>query len=338
MEFSEYQLLYIQTVYDYFRENLHWPTYRQVQRKILPTHRDFRVVEVVKSIEDNPASHFHQNLDTQVAITLKEIHHLPEAEQDLANLVKLMRYSVEKYLTEDKDRVQVTSEEVSHNLQFDETTIRKNFQLLGLTLGVMGPSSNSLDYKTWYFEVSDSAIDYQDLKSIDDYFERRDEIKKSYQASRSPQNAAAIISQNYDTSAFVMKKRIAPEVINAISDPKIKQICIELNSTPEQNVISLMQGLGEALKWTLNYRAKQVPGASSIPRKKIGDLGPLLDDAINVPYYSDNASNRFLEVFKNYFLKAFYDAVRHDAAFIPDLVVINNAVAGLEYLLRVTFP
>jgi hypothetical protein len=36
--------------------------------------------------------------------------------------------------------------------------------------------------------------------------------------------------------------------------------------------------------------------------------------------------------FKNHFLKAFYDAIRHDAAFIPDLVVINNAVAGLEYL------
>ncbi|HYU76822.1 MAG TPA: hypothetical protein VEL31_29490, partial [Ktedonobacteraceae bacterium] len=161
MELNEYQLLYIQTAYDYFRENLQWPTYRQVQRKILPTHRDFRVVEVAQSIEDNPASHFYQNLDTQVAITLKEIHHLPEAEQDLANLVKLMRYSVEKYLTEDKDGVQVSSEEVSQNLHFDEATIRKMFQLLGLTTGIIGSSSNSLDYKTWSFGVSDSAIDYQ---------------------------------------------------------------------------------------------------------------------------------------------------------------------------------
>jgi hypothetical protein len=189
--------------------------------------------------------------------------------------------------------VQVTSEEVSQKLHFDETVIRKIFQLLGLTTGIFGSNSNSVDYKTWYFEVSDSAIDYQDLKSIDDYFERRDEIIKSYQVSRSSQNANSIISQNYDASASVMKKRIAPEVINAISDPKIKQICTELNSTPDQNVLSLMQGLGETLKWTLNYRAKQVPGASPIPRHKIGDLGPLLDDAIKVPYYSDNASNRF---------------------------------------------
>src|SRR5207253_5294939 len=125
-----------------------------------------------------------------------------------------------------------------------------------------------------------SAIDFQDLKSIDNYFQQLDERKKSYQASRSSQNADSIISQSIDTSAFVTKKRIAPEVINAISDPKIKQICLELNSTPDPSVLSLMQGLGEALKWTLNYRAKQVPGASPIPRHKIGDLGPLLDDAI----------------------------------------------------------
>src|SRR5258708_27103464 len=115
MELNEYQLLYIQTVYDYFRENLQWPTFRQVQRKILPTHRDFRVVEVAKSIEDNQALHFYHNLESQAIITLKEIHHLPEAEQDLSDLVKAIRYSVEKYIIEDKDEVRVTSEEISQD-------------------------------------------------------------------------------------------------------------------------------------------------------------------------------------------------------------------------------
>lgn len=35
----------------------------------------------------------------------QEIHQLPESEQDLADLVKVIRYSVEKYITEDKDRL-----------------------------------------------------------------------------------------------------------------------------------------------------------------------------------------------------------------------------------------
>jgi hypothetical protein len=157
MELNKYQLLYIQTVYDYFRENLQWPTFRQVLRKILPTHPDFRVVEVAKSIEDNQAAHFFQNLDFGVTITLKEIHQLPQARQDLADLLKVIRYSVEKYLTGDKDGVRVRSEEVSQNLHFDETAIRKVFQLLGFTTGIIGSNSISPDYKTWSFEVSDSS-------------------------------------------------------------------------------------------------------------------------------------------------------------------------------------
>ncbi len=218
MEFNKYQLLYIQTSYDYFRENLQWPTLRQVQRKILPNHHDFRVVDVAKSIEDNQAAHFFQNLDSPAIITLKEIHQLPQAQQDLVDLLKVIRYSVEKYLTEDKDGVRVSSEEVSQNLHFDETTIRKVYQLLGLTTGIIGSNSNnSLDFKTWSFEVSDSVIDYRDLKSIDDYYERRDERIKSYQASRSSQNADSIISQYYDTSATIEKIAEAdPSDIKAI--------------------------------------------------------------------------------------------------------------------------
>jgi hypothetical protein len=121
-----------------------------------------------KSIEDNQAAHFYQSLGDPATITLQEIHLLPQARQDLDDLVKVIGYGVEKYITEDKDEVRVTSEEISHNLHFDETAIRKIFQLLGLTTGIIGSSSNTLDYKTWSFGVSDSAIGFQDLKSIDD--------------------------------------------------------------------------------------------------------------------------------------------------------------------------
>jgi len=337
MELNKYQFLYIQTMYDYFRENLQWPTFRQVEKKILPTHRDFRILNVARSFEDNQATHsIYHHLDVPATITLKEIRHYPEAEKDLADLAKVIRYCADKYINSDEDQVTVTGEEVGRNLHFDEIAVRKVGLLLVMTSGIFNSFSNP-EQSIWHLIASQDVLYFEGIQTIDDYFERLDERIKSYQASRSSQNADSITSQNYDTSAFVMKKRIAPEVINAISDPKIKQICLELNTTPDQNVLSLMQCLGEALKWTLNYRAKQVPGASQIPRNKIGDLGPLLDDAIKVPYYSDNASHRFLEVFKNHFLKAFYDAIRHDAAYIPDLDVIINAIVALEHILRITF-
>lgn len=205
MELTEYQFLYIKTVYDYFLENLQWPTFRQVQKKILPTHRDFRALEVASSIEDNQALYFFHNLDSMATITLKEIHYLPEAEQDLADIVKVISYSVEKYIVEDKEGVRVTSEEISLNLQFDETAIRKVFQLLGLTSGIIGSNSNSLDYKTWYFDVSDSAIDFQNLKSVDDYFEWLDKRKKSYSTGNIAQNIDTIINQYYDPAPIIEK-------------------------------------------------------------------------------------------------------------------------------------
>jgi hypothetical protein len=293
------------------------------------------VLDVAKSIEDNPASHFHQNLDDRVAITLKEIHHLPEADQDLADLLKLINYSVEKYFTEDTEGVRVTNEEVSQDLHFDETTIRKMFQLLGLTAGISGSSSNSLDFKTWWIGISDSAIDYQDLETIDDYFKRRDEITKAHQASSSSQTTLSMMSQYTAPLISVMKKQIAPEVINAITDPKIKQICMELNDTPAQNVLSIAQSLGEALQWTLWYRAQQFGTSTTVRNIK---LSRLLEEAINHPYYASNAAIRFLKDFKDGFLKTGYDMVRHDPAYIPDIVVLNPAIDALEHVLKETFP
>lgn len=183
MESTSYQYLYIQTVYDYFQENLQWPTYRQVQRKILPTHKDFRVIEVAKSIKGNAAAHFHQNLDDQASITLKDIHQLPESEQDLADLVKVIHYSVEKYITEDKDGIRIASEEIKQRFSFDENIALKIFRLLGLTMGITSGTTGPAGDKTWDFGIADSVLDYQDLASIDDYFERREERIKASEAS-----------------------------------------------------------------------------------------------------------------------------------------------------------
>ena len=65
-------------------------------------------------------------------------------------------------------------------------------------------------------------------------------------------------------------------------------------------------------------------------------LSKLLEDAINHPYYSSNAAIKFLKDFKG-FLKTGYDMVRHDPAYIPDIVVINPAIDALEHVLKETF-
>jgi len=105
-----------------------------------------------------------------------------------------------------------------------------------------------------------------------------------------------IIAKIKSGSVSIMKKRIADEVVNLISDPKIKKICLELNNTPDQNVLSLAQSLGEALQWTLWYRAQKV--GTSITRVRDVTLTKVLEEATSKskPFYTDNAANRFLKM------------------------------------------
>ncbi|HEU5375812.1 MAG TPA: hypothetical protein VFV38_10265 [Ktedonobacteraceae bacterium] len=335
MELNEYQLLYVQTVYNYFQENFQWPTYRQVQKKHFAEHPDFRAVDVAISIEDNPTKHFASNLEDRAAITLKEIHQLPQAQQDLDNLVKVIQYSVKRYIAEDTAGVTVTSEEISQNLHLDETAIRKIPPLLGLTVGMTQSSGISPDNKTWHFVLADSIIDYHNMTSIEDYFARREERIKSYQANQ-PAHNALLVNQFIDVPVVTVKPRISDEVVNAVADPKIKQICLELNNTPDKNVLSLAQSVGEALQWTLWYQAQKA--GTSMTAKNMG-LEKLLNEAINKPYYSGNAATRFLKDFKDNFMKTGYDMVRHDPAYIPNSVsAFGPAIDALEHVLKETFP
>ena len=110
---------------------------------------------------------------------------------------------------------------------------------------------------------------------------------------------------------------------------------MELNNTPDDNVFSLAQCLGEVLKWTLWYRAQQVGTTMTASTMK---MSRLLDDAIN-SYYSGNATIKFLKDFKYGFMKTGYDMVRHDPAYVPNSVsAFGPAIDALEHVLKETFP
>ena len=143
-----------------------------------------------------------------------------------------------------------------------------------------------------------------------------------------------VILQLRTGSIEIPSRRIAEKVLNRITDDKVRKLCEELNSTPDENVLSLTQCLGETLKWSLWYRAKQLRTALS----ENGNLWPLLDEAIKLPYYTDAATNKFLKQFRDNFLKAFYDMVRHSESYIPTTNDINPAIAALEKVLEETFP
>lgn len=143
-----------------------------------------------------------------------------------------------------------------------------------------------------------------------------------------------ILLQLQTGAVEVPKRRISDTVINKITSAKLKQLCLEMNNTPDQNTLMLAQTIGEALKWALWHKAKQ-DGTSL---KETGNLAPLLDEALSKPYFHTNVARRFLKDFKTNFMKTGYDMVRHSESYVPDIQFINPQIHALEVILEECFP
>lgn len=143
-----------------------------------------------------------------------------------------------------------------------------------------------------------------------------------------------ILIQLQTGTVEVPKSRISDIVISRITSAKLKQLCLEINNTQDQNTLSLTQNVGEALKWALWHKAKQMHTSL----KETGNLGPLLDEAISKLYFQTNVARRFLIDFKNNFMKSGYDMVRHSESYIPDIQFINPQIHALEVILNECFP
>jgi hypothetical protein len=131
-------------------------------------------------------------------------------------------------------------------------------------------------------------------------------------------------------AATMPRRKIRVEVINNIADAKICQLCLEINRTPDENVISLMQLTGETLKWAVWFKAKQ----SQTQLRESTGLNQLLDESIRQSYFSGNAAVRFLKDFRDNFIKTSYDMVRHSETYVPDITIVNPQIEALEVLLE----
>lgn len=180
MELTKYQQLYIQTVYDYFCENGVFPTYRQVEIKLLPKHRDFDVTEVAKSLVDSRyrGGFFVSDLNTSTSLTLEQIRLRQNSEQHLADFVKVVRYTANKYINSKEDTVEVTSNEISDNLHLNDLSIRIVGYLIQQA-ALFASMGNTADYSEWKFKASRDVIHYDGVTSIDDFLERREAFYKS---------------------------------------------------------------------------------------------------------------------------------------------------------------
>lgn len=138
-----------------------------------------------------------------------------------------------------------------------------------------------------------------------------------------------VIAQLKSGSNHVALRRIRPEIVNTLSDAKLRQLCLELNNTPDSSVLSLSQLIGETLKWAVWKKAKQ--NGTRLTEKT--GLSELLREANQKGYFSGNVAVRFLKDFETNFMKTSFDMVRHSESYVPDISILNPQIEALEAIL-----
>ena len=340
VELTEEQHLYLQQIFNFLRQNSQWPTFGELDKWFTLYYPDLDIEEIWKSLPRDLTSYMDLNQpQSKAMLTIPAIYRLEDNEETLSIFLTLLQLCVEAYMSSPASGVTIRSEEILQRSALDwSMAVRQGGLLLyaesmpRIWKSFGGPNESG----HWNCTLDRQIRRFRGVATIEEYLEKRDRPRSQAIALSGANGISHGGSQPVGTLAITAKKRISEVVVNAVADPKIKQICAELNNTPDENVLSLAQSVGEALQWTLWYRAQQV--GTSIKAKDMG-LEKLLDEAINKPYYSGNAATRFLKDFKNNFMKTGYDMVRHDPTYVPNSVsAFGPAIDALEHIIKETFP
>lgn len=332
------QRLYLQQIFNWLRQNNRWPTFGELDQWFTYHYPDLDIEEIWKSLPQGLTNHMDLNQPkSQATLTIPAIYLLENNRDALSIFLALIKLCVDAYMSSPADDIKISSERILQDRSFIwDIAVRQGGLLLRaeneprIWKSFTGPDESG----RWECTLDRPVRRFRNITTIEEYLEKRNQPPSQAITLSGTTGISNGGNQHTGTPAAAVKKRISDEVMNAIIDPKIKQICVELNNTPDENVLSLAQGIGEALKWTLWYRARQVGTSMTVSTMK---MSRLLDDAINL-YYSGNATVKFLKDFKYGFLKTGYDMVRHDPAYIPSSSAFGPAIDALEHILKETFP
>src|SRR5260370_26408575 len=177
---NDQQRLYLQTIFDHFHENGKWPAYSNVERTILQTYPDLDIDEIVKSLPPGLSKPFnaymfdvpgYANEDT--SLTIPAIYICQGSEEVLKDFVRVIRFCAERSNSSDKEKRQVTSNDLITLLDMPALSTRKIGLLLQVEPWIFSSFSTGGE-GSWQCTLSREIRRYRDVKTIEEYLEKRD--------------------------------------------------------------------------------------------------------------------------------------------------------------------
>lgn len=258
-ELNEYQQIYLQTIFDFFYKEGKWPTYgyveRYIERTVVPSHPDFDMDAISKSLPGGFATGFGWNLqyDQNAELIVPALYYCQgaEAKETCADFLRILRFCVAKYSifneeSPDKDAPEVSSEEISRRYDMQPIVVRK----MGLLLQsehdiVWGGGPMDPEWNNWKFPLKRGkngvrSFQGEGVKTFEQYLEKRTPVQWP-EHTRDPmvQNVAAYAALGSNQYHIVQGDQY--NIIENSGEIKVKSPTVETTTImhePTKEVVS----------------------------------------------------------------------------------------------------
>jgi class 3 adenylate cyclase len=176
LELSRSRWIYEQAAADHFVEHGRWPSVAELYQHVT---RELAVDDSFEKVIELFAPGSTENGETEVRLTIEELHRCRGTETDIANFVHALRLAV----TADQDDGQLSSGETARQLKLEPAAVIKLGRLLSAERDVWREGGTSDEFANWSFAPSFNVHFFRRVGNIDDYL--------AIEASLSPAQSAA---------------------------------------------------------------------------------------------------------------------------------------------------
>ena len=190
MNLADQQRIYLQTIFDHFHEKAEWPTYRDVEQKLISIDRSIDIKEISESLPNGFANRFPFNdiLDDPAILSIEAIRTCDNSEGDLADFIKTIQFCVDRYFSAQEKGIkpEVSGVDLMRQLSMPKLSVNKVGMLLehetilykSFTIHVNAEEldlpDGTIGWLTWKCTLDREIRRFDGITSTEDYLERRD--------------------------------------------------------------------------------------------------------------------------------------------------------------------
>jgi uncharacterized protein (TIGR02391 family) len=205
IKLNDQQRLYLQTIFDHFHEHGKWPTYSNLDRVFSQLHPNLDIDKIAKGLPPGLSKPFnaymfdvHGYANEDAFLTVPAIYRCQGSQEDLTDFVRAIRFCVERYNSSDKEKRQVSSNDLLTLLNLSELSTRK----IGLLLQVepwIFTAFSTRDDGSWQCTLSRETHRYRNVQTIEQYLEKREMLKSHISSpATEPTQRSIVVSEMWN--------------------------------------------------------------------------------------------------------------------------------------------